>query len=138
MDYYAFMCSAQVESKTRLLIRQRKLMNDIVCFGIKKKGHRILSCPNFQAEPQCSGKIDQTGIEDRSYRSITSLALMRNMETKFKGHVASKTRHGLQRAKQRQKKKNKCPWQKEEYATLIDSRDILSKIVEMVTSLNPR
>jgi hypothetical protein len=35
------------------------------------------------------------------------------------------------------KKRNKSPRQKEEYATLVDSRDILAKIVQTVTSLNP-
>jgi hypothetical protein len=61
MGHYAFMCSAQVESKTRLLRRQRRHLRTITCFGCKKEGHIILSCPNFQAEPHCSGKIGQTG-----------------------------------------------------------------------------
>jgi hypothetical protein len=51
IGHYGFMCSTQVGSKTRLSRRQRKIMNVIVCFECKNEGHRILSCPNFQAEP---------------------------------------------------------------------------------------
>jgi hypothetical protein len=61
MDHYAFMCSAQVGSKTRLSRRQRKQLKTITCFGCKKEGHRILTCPNFQAEAHCTGRTGQTG-----------------------------------------------------------------------------
>jgi hypothetical protein len=44
MGHYAFMCSIQVESKTRLSRRQ---LRTITCFGCKNEGHRILTCPNF-------------------------------------------------------------------------------------------
>jgi hypothetical protein len=47
MGHYAFMCSAQVESKTRLSRSQRRHLRTITCFVCKKQGHRILSCPNF-------------------------------------------------------------------------------------------
>jgi hypothetical protein len=56
MGHYAFMCSAQVESKTRLSRRQRTHLRTITCFGCKKEGHKIQACPNSQAEPHCSGK----------------------------------------------------------------------------------
>jgi hypothetical protein len=38
MGYYAFMCSAQVESKTRLSRRQKGHLRTITCFGCKKVG----------------------------------------------------------------------------------------------------
>jgi hypothetical protein len=62
MGHYAFMCSAQVESKTRLSRRQRRHMRTITCFGCKKEGHKIQACPNSQAEPHYSGKTSQTGL----------------------------------------------------------------------------
>jgi hypothetical protein len=36
MGHYAFMCSAQVESKIRLSRRQRRYLRTIACFGCKK------------------------------------------------------------------------------------------------------
>jgi hypothetical protein len=36
MGYYAFMCSTQVESKTRLSRRQKGHLRTITCFGCKK------------------------------------------------------------------------------------------------------
>jgi hypothetical protein len=47
MGHYAFMCSTQVKSKTRLSRRQRRQLRTITCFGCKKKGHKIQGCPNF-------------------------------------------------------------------------------------------
>jgi hypothetical protein len=47
MGYYAFMCSAQVESKIRFSGRQRIQQRIITCFGCKKEGHRILTYLNF-------------------------------------------------------------------------------------------
>jgi hypothetical protein len=61
MGHYAFMCSAQVESKIRLSRRQRRQQRTIECFGCKKEGHIVLTCPNYQAEPHCSGRTGQTG-----------------------------------------------------------------------------
>jgi hypothetical protein len=106
MGHYAFMCSAQFKSKTRLSRKQRRLLRTITCFGCKKEDHRILSCPNFQAEPHCSGRTGQTGMAYWSDRSITYLALQGNMETGSKGHIASRTRQVLLGANQRQEKKH--------------------------------
>jgi hypothetical protein len=63
MGHYAFVCSTQVESKTRLSKRQRRQQSTIKCFGCKKEKerHRILTCPNYQAEPPYSGRTGQTG-----------------------------------------------------------------------------
>jgi hypothetical protein len=61
MGHYIFICTTQVESKTRLSRRQRRHLRTIIFFGYKKEGHRILSCLNFQAEPHCSDKTGQTG-----------------------------------------------------------------------------
>jgi hypothetical protein len=47
MGHYAFMCSAQVKSKTRLSRRQRRQLRTTTCFGCKKEGHKIQACPNF-------------------------------------------------------------------------------------------
>jgi hypothetical protein len=62
MGHYAFMCSAQVESKTRLSRRQRRHLRTIICFRCKKEDHKIQAYPNSQVEPHCSGKIGQTGL----------------------------------------------------------------------------
>jgi hypothetical protein len=62
MGHYAFMCSAQIESKTRLPRRQRRQLRSITCFGCKKEAHKIQACPNFQTERHCSGRTDQTGL----------------------------------------------------------------------------
>jgi hypothetical protein len=72
MGPYAFMCSAQVESKTRLSRRQRRHLGTITCFGCKKEGHKIQAYPNSEAEPHCSGKTSQTGIHNRLDRSSSS------------------------------------------------------------------
>jgi hypothetical protein len=88
VGHYVFMCSAQVERKTRLSRSQRMVLRTITFFGCKE-GHRILSYPNFQVEPHCSDKTGQTGMVDRS---ITGLALKGNMETNSKGPIASGTR----------------------------------------------
>jgi hypothetical protein len=61
MGHYAFMCSTQVKSKTRLSRRQRRQLRTITCFGCKKEGHKIQGCPNFRAEPHYSGITGQTG-----------------------------------------------------------------------------
>jgi hypothetical protein len=47
MGHYAFLCSAQVKSKTKLSRRQRKQLITITCFGCKKESHKIQTCPNF-------------------------------------------------------------------------------------------
>jgi hypothetical protein len=62
MGHYAFMCSAQVESKTRLSGRQRRQLRTITYFGCKKEGHKIQACPNFQGELYCSSRTGQTGL----------------------------------------------------------------------------
>jgi hypothetical protein len=133
MGHYTFICFAQFKSKTRLSRRQTRLFKTITCFRCKNEGHKILTCANFeaQAQPHRSGTTCQTGMADQS---ITGLALKRNMETNSKGSIASRTRQDLLGA--RQKQKNACSIQNKEYATLVDSRDILAKIVQMVTSLN--
>jgi hypothetical protein len=105
MGHYSFMCSTQVESKTRLSRRKIRHLWTITCFGCKKEGHRILSCPNFQSKPHCSGKNGHTGMEYRSERSISGMAPQGNMETRFKGPIASRTRQGILGARQRQEKK---------------------------------
>jgi hypothetical protein len=68
MDHCIFMCSTQVENKTRLSRRQRKLMNIIVCFGRKKECRKILIVQNFKLNPFPQAqpvrpvwKIGQTG-----------------------------------------------------------------------------
>jgi hypothetical protein len=61
MCYYAFMCSAQVESKIRFSGRQRIQQRIITCFGCKKEGHIILTYLNFLAEPHHPGRTGQTG-----------------------------------------------------------------------------
>jgi hypothetical protein len=101
MGHYAFRCSAQVESKTRL---SRKQQWTITCFGCTKEGHRILSFPNFEAEPHCSGRTSPTGMQNQSDQSISGLVPQKK-ETSFKGPISSRTRHGLLEAKQRQEKK---------------------------------
>jgi hypothetical protein len=105
MGHYAFMCSAQVESKTRLSRRQRRHLRTITCFGCKKEGHKIQACPNSQAEPHCSGKTGQTGIRNRSDQSSSSFVSQVKMKTNFEGPIVSRTRQGLQKASQRQEKK---------------------------------
>jgi hypothetical protein len=106
MGHYAFMCSGQVESKTRLSRRQRRHMRTITCFGCKKEDHKIQACPNSQAEPHCSGKIGQTGIHNRSDQSSNSFVSQVKMKTSFKGPIISRIRQGLQEASQRQEKKH--------------------------------
>jgi hypothetical protein len=81
-----------VESKTRLVRRQRRHLRTITCFGCKKDGHRILSGSNFQVEPHHLGRTGQTGMANRSDRSISGLPLQGNMETSSKGPIASRTR----------------------------------------------
>jgi hypothetical protein len=103
MGHYAFICSAQVESKTRLSRRQQRT---ITCFGCKKEGHRILTCPNLKAEPHCSDRTSQTGMQNWSDRSSSGLAPQEKMETSFKRPIASRTRQGPLEAKQRQEKKH--------------------------------
>jgi hypothetical protein len=98
MGHYAFMCSAQVKSKTRLSRRQQRT---ITCFGCKKEGHKILTCSNLKAEPHCLGR---TGMQNWSNWSNSGLAPQEKMETSFKGPIASRTRQGLLEAKQRQEK----------------------------------
>jgi hypothetical protein len=98
MGHYTFMCSAQVESKTRLSRRQRRHLRTITCFRCKKEGHKIQACPNSQAEPHCSGKISQIGIHNRSDRYSSSLVSQEKMKTSFKGPIVSRTRQGLQEA----------------------------------------
>jgi hypothetical protein len=105
MGHYAFMCSAQLESKTRLSRRQRRHLRTITCFGCKKEGHKIQACLNSQAEPHCSGKIGQTDIHNRSDWSSTSFVSQVKMKTSSKGPIVSRTRQGLQQASQRQEKK---------------------------------
>jgi hypothetical protein len=51
MGHYAFMCSTEVERKTRLSRRQRRQLRTITCFACKKEGRKIQACPNSQAEP---------------------------------------------------------------------------------------
>jgi hypothetical protein len=62
MGHYAFMCYAQVESKTRLSRRQRRHLRTITCFRCKKESHKIQAYPNSQAKSHCSGKTGQTGL----------------------------------------------------------------------------
>jgi hypothetical protein len=92
MGHYAFMCSAQVESNKRLSRRQRRQLRITTCFGCKREGHKILTCLNFQVEPHCTGRTSQTGMQNRSDRSISGLAPQEKMETSFKGLIASRTR----------------------------------------------
>jgi hypothetical protein len=89
---HSFMCSAQVESKTRLSRRQRRHLRTITCFGCKKEGHKIQACPNSQAEPHCSVKTGQTGIHNRSDRSSSSFVTQVKMKMSFKGSIVSRTR----------------------------------------------
>jgi hypothetical protein len=95
MGHYAFMCSAQVESKTRLSRSQRRHLMTITCFGCKKEGHKIQACPNSQSEPHCSGKTSQTDIHNRLDRSISSFVSQLKMKTSFKGPIVSRTRQAL-------------------------------------------
>jgi hypothetical protein len=95
MGHYAFMCPAQVESKTRLSRRQRRHLRTITCFGCKKEGHKIQACPNSQAEPHCSGKTGQTGIHNRLDRYSSNFVSQVKMKMSFKGPIVSRTRHGL-------------------------------------------
>jgi hypothetical protein len=103
MSHYAFMCSTQVESMTRLSRRQQRT---ITCFGCKKEGHRILTCLYLKAEPHCSGRTGQTGLQNRLDRSNSGLSPQEKMETSFKGSIASRTIQGLLEARQRQEKKH--------------------------------
>jgi hypothetical protein len=105
MGHYAFMCSAQSESKTRLSRRQIRHLRTITCFVCKKEGHKIQACPNSQAEPHCSGKTGQTGIHNWSDRSSSSFVSQVKMKMRSKGSIVSRTRQGLQEASQRQQKK---------------------------------
>jgi hypothetical protein len=106
MGHYAFMCSTQVESRTRLSRRQRRHLRTITCFRGKKEGHKIQACPNSQAKPHCSGKTGQTGIHNRSDRSSSNFVSQVKMKTSFKGPIVSGTRQGLHEASQRQEKKH--------------------------------
>jgi hypothetical protein len=105
MGHYAFMCFAQVESKTRLSRRQKRHLRTITCFGCKKEGHKIQAYPNSEAEPHCSGKTSQTGIHNRSDRFSSNFVSQVKMKMSFKGPIVSRTRQGLQEASQRQEKK---------------------------------
>jgi hypothetical protein len=105
MGHYAFMCSAQVESKTRLSRRQRRQLRTITCFGCKKEDHKIQACPNFKIEPHCSGRTGQTGIHNQSDRSNSGLAPQEKVKTSSKGPIASGARLGLQEASKRREKK---------------------------------
>jgi Cys-rich protein (TIGR04453 family) len=98
MCHYAFMCSAQVESKTRLSRRQRRHLRTITCFGCKKEDHKIQACPNSQVEQHCSGKTSQTGIHNRSDQSSSSFVSQVKMKTSFNGPIVSGIRQGLQEA----------------------------------------
>jgi hypothetical protein len=106
IGHYAFMCSTQVKSKTKLSRRQRKQLRTIICFGCKKEGHKIQACPNFQAESHCSGRTGQTGMHNRSDRSSSGLAPQEKEKTSSKGPIASRIRQGPQEASQRQEKKH--------------------------------
>jgi hypothetical protein len=108
MGHYAFMCSAQVECKTRLSRRQRRHLRTITCFGYKKEGHKIQACPNSQAEPHCSGKTGQTDIHNRLDRSSNSFVSQVKMKMSSKGPIVSRTRQGLQE-QVRGKKRSTCP-----------------------------
>jgi hypothetical protein len=105
MDHYAFMCSTQIESKTRLSKRKRRPLRTITCYGCKKEGHKVQACPNFHAKPHCSDKTSQTGMNNRSDQSSISLASQVRIETSSKGPIASRTRQGLWKASQKQEKK---------------------------------
>jgi hypothetical protein len=102
MGHYAFMCSTQVKSKTRLSRRQRRQLRTITCFGCKKEGHKIQGCPNFRAEPHYSGITDQTGMHNRSG---SGLAPQEKIKTSSKRPIASRTRQGLQETSQSKEKK---------------------------------
>jgi hypothetical protein len=101
MGHYTFMCSTQVESKTRLSRKKRRHLRTITCFRCKKEGHRIQACPNSQAEPHCSCKTGQTGIHNQSDRSSSSFVSQVKMKTISKGPIVSRTRQGLEEASQR-------------------------------------
>jgi hypothetical protein len=101
MGHYAFMCSSQVESKTRLSKRQRRHLMTITSFGCKKEGNKIQACPNSQVESHCSGKTGQIGIHNRSDRSSSSFVSQLKMKISFKVPIISRTRQGLQEASQR-------------------------------------
>jgi hypothetical protein len=105
MGHYAFICSAQVESKTRLSRRQRRQVRIITCFGCKKESNRILTCLNFQVEPHCSCRTGQTDMANWSDRSINGLVLQEKVETSSMGSITSRTRQGLLEARQRKEKK---------------------------------
>jgi hypothetical protein len=105
MGHYAFMCSIQIESKTRLSRRQRRQLRTITCFGCKKEGHKIQDCPNFQAKPHYSGITGQTGMHNQSDQSCSGLAPQEKIKTSSKVAIASRIRQGLQEASQRQEKK---------------------------------
>jgi hypothetical protein len=92
MGHYAFMCSAQVESRTGLTRRQRRQLRTITYFGCKKEGYKIQACPSFQAELHCLGRTDQTSMHNQSDLSNSSLASQEKMETSSKGPIASRTR----------------------------------------------
>jgi hypothetical protein len=103
MGHYAFMCSTQVESKTRFSRRQQRT---ITCFGCKKEGHRILTCPNLKAEPHCSGRTGYTGMENWSDRSNNGLVkrwrqVLRGLLHQEQDKVFWKQRKG--------KKRGTCP-----------------------------
>jgi hypothetical protein len=108
MGHYAFMCSNQVKSKTRLSRRQRRQLMTTTCFGCKKEGHKIQGCPNFRAKPHYSGITGQTGMHNQPDRSSSGLAPQEKIKTSSKGPIASRTRQGLQETSQSQEK-NACP-----------------------------
>jgi hypothetical protein len=91
MGHYGFMCSSQIEGKTRLSKRQRRPLRTITFFGCKKQGHKIQACPNFQVEPHCSGRTGQTGMNHQSDRSSSSLAPQEKVKASSKGPIASRT-----------------------------------------------
>jgi hypothetical protein len=105
IGHYAFMCSAQVESKTKLSRRQRRHLRTITCFGCKKEDHKIQACPNSQVEPHYSGKIRQTSFQYRLNRSSNNFVSQVKMKTSSKRPIVSRIRQGIHEASQRPEKK---------------------------------
>jgi hypothetical protein len=92
MGHYAFMCSAQVESKTRLSGRQRRQLRTITYFGCKKEGHKIQACPNFQGE-LCGSDRSSSGLAPQEKMRTSSNGLLHQEQDKvFRKQVKSKKR----------------------------------------------
>ena len=90
MGHFASMCSTSSKDQPRLSRRQRNLSRRRICYGCKRQGHKIASCPFELAEQNKKGKIGLTGLSKLVKPVFTHLA--HRKENCGNGPVASRTR----------------------------------------------